>query len=184
MAAVAADMFARRGWSGTTIAAVAAEAGVSAELVSNAFGGKPGLFMAAFRQTALGQGSGTLPQAFAALHLEDEPDLEVRLVRFSEFACQTMERMAPLVAVLFLGADQDSELRGLMGVAELRHLETARQAVRLLAPGPVSEDAVDEVYLLTRAESYLQLVGQRGWTRERLLAWLQRSLRAVVAPAA
>ena len=178
---VAADMFARQGWHATTISGVAAEAEVSPELVSQAFGGKPGLMMAAFGHATLGT-PGTLPEAFAALHLEREPDPEVRLDRFVGFACATLERMAPLVSVLALGADQDEELRGLVSAAELRHAETARAAVRLLAPGPVPEDAVDEVYALTRAEVYLALVQHRGWSRERYAAWLRRALRAAVAP--
>jgi len=178
---VAAEMFARQGWYATTISGVAAEARVSPELVSQAFGGKPGLMMAAFRHATLGT-PGTLPQAFAALHLDREPDREVRLARFADFALATLERMAPLVSVLALGADQDEELRGLVSAAELRHAETARAAVRLLAPGPVPEDAVDEVYALTRAEVYLALVQHRGWSRERYAAWLRRALRAAVAP--
>lgn len=184
VAEVAARMFAEHGWASTTISAVAAEAGVSAELVSGAFGGKPGLFMAAFRHQSLGGGAGanTLPQALASLDLGAEPDLEVRLDRFVEFACTTLERMAPLVTVLALGADQDEELRAMVAAAELRHADTSRTAVQLLAPGPVRDDAVDELYVLTRAETYLTLVRHRGWTRERYAAWLRRSVRAVVAP--
>jgi len=179
VAEVAARMFAERGWSATTIAAVAAEAGVSAELVSSAFGGKPGLFMAAFRQASLG--GETLPQAFAALHLELEADLEVRLERFVEFACDVLERMAPLVSVLALGADQDQDLKALVAAAHGRHVETSRAAVAALATGPVHDDALDELYVLTRAETYLTFVEQRGWTRERYAAWLRRAIRAVVA---
>jgi len=180
VATVAAEMFARQGWSGTTIAGVAAQAGVSPELVSSAFGGKPGLFMAAFRQATLGHG-GTLPQALASLDLDLEPDREARLDSFVHFACDTLERMAPLVNVLALGADQDEELRELVAAAELRHAETSRAAVALLAPGPVGEDAVDELYVLTRAEVYLTLRRHRGWTRERYAAWLRRSIRAALA---
>ena len=182
MIAVAAEMFARQGWYATTISGVAAKAGVSPELVSQAFGGKPGLMMAAFRHATLGT-PGTLPEAFAALHLDREPDPEVRLDRFVAFVCATLERMAPLVSVLELGADQDEELRALVTAAELRHAETVRAALRVLATGPVPGDAVDEVYALTRAEVYLALVHHRGWSRERYAAWLRRVLTAALTPA-
>ncbi len=175
MAAVAAEMFARQGWAATTISGVATQAGVSPELVSTAFGGKPGLLMAAFRHIALGHG-GTLPQAFAMLHLEREPDPGRRLDRFVEFVCDTCERMAPLLSVLALGADQDAELRAMGAAAELRHAETARAALRVLGGDPVPEDAADSVYALTRAEVYLALVQHRGWTPERYRAWLRRVL--------
>lgn len=170
-----------QGWSGTTIAGLAAEARVSPELVSSAFGGKPGLLMAAFRQATLGHG-GTLPQALASLDLELEPDREARPDNFVHFACDTLERMAPLVTVLALGADQDEEPRELVAATELRHAEMSRDAVALLSPGPVSEDAVDELYVLTLAEVDLTLRRHRGWTRERYAAWLRRSIRAALAP--
>ena len=88
--------------------------------------------------------------------------------------------MAPLVSVLALGADQDEELRELVTAAEQRHADTARAALRLLATGPVPDDAVDEIYALTRAEVYLALVHQRGWSRERYAAWLRRALGAAL----
>ncbi|QBR92147.1 TetR/AcrR family transcriptional regulator [Nocardioides euryhalodurans] len=181
IAGVAADLFTRQGWSATTIAGVAEAAGVSPELVSGAFGGKAGLFMAAFRHASLGHG-GTLPTALAALHLDDEPDVAARLDRIVAFACETLAGMAPLVPVLSFGADQDDELRALMVGAEQRHAQTAEDVVRLLATGPVRDDAVDEVYVLTRAEAYLALVHQRGWSSEHYARWLRRSLLAAVAP--
>ena len=181
VAEVAADLFATRGWAGTTIAAVAAGADVSAELVTKAFGGKPGLFMAAFRRASFADGR-ALPEAFAELGLEEEPDLDVRLDRLVDFACASLVPMAPLVPVMTSGAEHDAELRALVSAAAQGHAATAREVVRLLAPGPVREDAVDEVYVLTLAETYLAFVQQRGWSVERYAAWLRRSLRAAVAP--
>ena len=52
--------------------------------------------------------------------------------------------------------------------------------VRLLARGEPARDAVDEVYLLTRAETYVTLAQHRGWPVERYAAWLRRSLRTAV----
>jgi AcrR family transcriptional regulator len=181
IAAVAAALFAERGWVGTTIAAVAEEAGVSVELVTKAFGGKPGVFMAAFRQVSFG-GSADLPGAFAELRLEDEPDLDVRLERLVAFACASLVPMAPLVPVMTSGAEHDAELQALVAGAAQGHAATAREVVRLLAPGPVHPDMVDEVYVLTLAETYLAFVQQRGWSVERYAVWLRRSLSAAVAP--
>jgi len=180
-ALVAARLFAERGWTGTTIASVAAEAGVSVELVTKAFGGKPGLFMAAFRRASF-VGGVDLPRAFADLGLDRDDDLDVRLDRLVEFACASLVPMAPLVPVMTAGAEHDEELRRLVHAAALGHAETAREVVRLLAPGPVHPDMVDEVYVLTLAETYLAFVQQRGWSVERYAAWLRRSLRSAVAP--
>lgn len=181
VADVAARLFADRGWSATTLSLVAAEAGVSPELVTKSFGGKQELFMVAFRRASFGA-RGTLPQAFAAMGLEDEPDVAVRLDRIVEFACDALVPMAPLVAVMAVGADQDPVLEQLVGAAQVGHAETAAEVVRLLATGPVGPDVVDEVYVLTRSETYLALVQQRGWSLDRYAAWLRRALvRAVSA---
>jgi AcrR family transcriptional regulator len=181
VARTAARMFAEGGWTGTTLAAVARDAGVSPELVVKTFGGKPGLFMAAMRSASFGDGL-PLPQAFAAMRLEEEPDLEVRLDRIVEFVCASLEPMAPFVPVLIQGADQDDRLQALLDAARDGHLTTTRALVGLVATGPLDPDAVDEVYLLTRAETYLTLVPHRGWSRERYTTWLRRAIVAAVRP--
>lgn len=184
VAEVAARLFAERGWNGTTLALVAAESDVSVELVTKTFGSKAGLFMAAFRSAGFGRRGGLL-EAFAELRLDEEPDLEVRLDRFVELACSIVVPMGPLVPVLAHGAEQDPTLRDLVRGAHLGHAAMCEDAVRLLARREPAPDAVDEVYLLTRAETYLTLAQHRGWSVERYAAWLRRSLRtAVDGPAA
>ncbi|WP_432476807.1 TetR/AcrR family transcriptional regulator [Nocardioides sp. GXQ0305] len=180
VAEVASDLFARHGWSGTTISAVAAEAGVSAELVSSSFGGKPGLFMAAFRHRTMG--GRTLTEAFGELSLEEERDLDARLDRFVAFACDTLERVAPLFSVLSLAADQDADLQLLVEGAAGRHDETIRGAVGLLATGTVPEEAVDELVVITRSEVFLAFRRTRGWSVDQYAAWLRGRTRALLVP--
>ena len=100
VAEVAARLFAERGWNGTTLALVAAESGVSVELVTKTFDGKAGLFMEAFRSAGFGRRGG-LREAFAGLRLDDEPDLEVtaRPVRRVRLQHRRIP-MGPLVLVL------------------------------------------------------------------------------------
>ena len=176
---VAAGMFAQQGWARTTISAVAAEAGVSAELVSSAFGGKAGLFMAALRHRTLG--GRTLTEAFDELGLAEEADLDARLDQFVVFACETLERIAPLFSVLSLAADQDDDLQVLVEQSAGRHEETIRAAVGLLATGPVPEVAIDELVVVTRSEVFLAFRRNRGWTAEQYAAWLRRRTLSLVA---
>jgi AcrR family transcriptional regulator len=176
VAEVAARLFAEHGWNGTTLALVAAESGVSVELVTKTFGGKPGVFMAALRSAGFGRRGGLL-EAFTDLRLGDEPDLEVRLDRFVDFTCSIVVPMGPLVSVLAHGAEQDPALRELVRRAHLGHAAVCDDVVGLLAHGEAAPDAVDEVYLLTRAETWVTLAQHRGWSAERYAAWLRRSLR-------
>ncbi|MDR7251686.1 AcrR family transcriptional regulator [Nocardioides sp. BE266] len=179
VAEVAARLFAEHGWNGTTLALVAEEAGVSVELLTKTFGSKAGLFMAAFRTLGFGHRGG-LQSAFADLRLADEPDLDARLDRFVEFVTATVVRMGPLVWVLGHGAEQDPVLRELVRGAHQGHAVMCAEVVHLLAAGEAAPDAVDEVYLLTRSETYLTLAQHRGWTPERYAAWLRRSLRTAI----
>lgn len=175
----AGDLFAEHGWHGTTLAMVAAEAGVSVETVTKTFGSKAGVFMAAFRSAGFGQRGG-LQEAFAQLRLADEPDLDARLDRFVEFACSIVDPMGPLVWVLVQGAEQDPTLHELVRVAHAGHAALCEELVGLLARGEPAPDAVDEVYLLTRSETYVVLAQHRGWSLERYAGWLRRSLRTAI----
>lgn len=175
----AAGLFAERGWRGTTIAAVAREAEVSAEYVTKTFGGKQALLMAAMRSATFGR-SGSLRDSFAALRLGDEPDPGVRLDRFVEFACNSVVPMAPFVPAMVQGAAEDERMRADLDAARGGHVETIRDLVPLLATGPVHPDAVDEIVVLTRAETYLTLARELGWSAERYAAWLRRSIRSAL----
>lgn len=175
VAVTAAGLFAAQGWRRTTIAAVAREAAVSPEYVTKAFGGKSGLLLAAMRSVTFG-GEGPLDAAFAEQRIGEEPDRAERLDRFVDFACRTVVPMAPFVPVLAQGADDDERMRVALQRARDGHVDTIRALVPLLAPGAVHPDAVDEIVVLTRAETYLVLAEERGWTVPRYAAWLRRSV--------
>ncbi len=179
VAGVAAELFLERGWSATTMSEVARRAGVSTDLVATAFGGKPGLLMAAFRHAGFGE-QANVREALASLELDDEPDREVRLARIVDLASRVMPGMAPFLEVLHIAADQDADLRVMVMVAEDSFAGTAAEVVRLIAPGRPSENAADEVYRLLLAETYLVLTRGRGWSDDRYRTWLHRSLDAAV----
>ena len=179
IAAAAPALFLERGWAGTTLAEVARRAEVSTDTVAAAFGGKPGLLMAAFRHAGFGERA-NVREALASLRLDDEPDREVRVARVVDLACRVMPGMAPFLEVLRVAADQDADLRVLVMVAEDSFSDTAAEVVRLIAPGEPPRDAADEVYHLLLAETYLTFTRSRGWSDERYRAWLTRSLEAAV----
>ena len=161
VAVTAAGLFAERGWSGTTIAAVAREAEVSSEYVTKTFGGKQALLMAAVRSASFGR-SGSLQDSFHALRLADEPDLDVRLDRFVDFACASVVPMAPFIPAMVQGAEEDERMRTVLEAARRGHVEMIRELVPLLATGPVHPDAVDELVVLTRGETYLTFAVELG----------------------
>ena len=181
VALVAAELFAARGWTATTIAGVAEAAGVSPELVQRTFDGKSGLLMAALRQVSFNQDV-NVRELLASMHLEEEPDRERRLDAIVGLACRVMVRMAPMVPVLLHAAAQDEGAKAAYQRARDGHWLMAQDIVGLLATGPVPADAVDEVSVLALAETYLAFTHDLGWTTERYAAWLRRALLRAVEP--
>ena len=181
VATVAAELFATRGWTGTTINGVAESAGVSPELVQRTFGGKPGLLMTAFRQVSFEKDVNTR-DLVAGLHLEKEPDREVRLEAIVQLACRALAPTAPLVPVLLHAASQDDAVHALYQRSRHSHRQAAHDIVELLAPGPVPADAGDEVTLMILPQTYLAFTKDLGWSNERYAAWLRRALKRAVVP--
>lgn len=175
----AAGLFAERGWRGTTVAAIAREAEVSVEYVTKTFGGKQALLMEAMRSATFGR-SGSLQDSFAAMALAEEPDRAVRLDRFVDFACASVVPMAPFVPAMVQGAVEDERMRSVLDVARAGHVEVVREAVPLLASGPVHPDTVDEIVVLTRAETYLTFASELGWAGGRYASWLRRAIARAV----
>ena len=173
--ATASRLFPEHGWAGTTIAGVAREAGVSPEYVTKTFGGKQALLMLSMRSASFA-GTASLSQSFAALRLAEEPDPMVRLDRFVDFVCASVVPMAPFVPAIVQGAAEDLGMRALLDTARRGHVDVVEELVPLLAAGPVHPDAVDEIVVLTRSETYLVLSDELGWTVPRYAAWLRRSL--------
>jgi L-amino acid N-acyltransferase YncA/AcrR family transcriptional regulator len=177
--AAATRVFPRRGWSGTTVESLAAEAGLGVEEVAPRFGSKADLLILAMRHAGVPDHP-DLPEAFGALRLEQVDDVGVRLQRIAEFLHDLIENLAPLVPVMWQAAGEDPTAAALRQGAELRRVALSRTIVELVRrdedAGP---DAVGAVQTLTSAENYLCLQGL-GWTRERYVAWLVRSLDQAV----
>jgi AcrR family transcriptional regulator/L-amino acid N-acyltransferase YncA len=180
----AGRMFADLGWSGTTLAGVAQEAGVGPEIVAR-FGTKGDLLIAALRRAGFGSDT-DLQVAFGALRIQDEPDVDVRLDRIVDFAYDTLLGMSPLTPVLQAAAAEDETAAAIRTGAELRRLGSSRAVVGLLTRGeePVP-DAVAAVQVLTSGEVFLTLKQIGVTSPERCKAWLRSSLdRAVNGPLA
>lgn len=174
---VAARRFAADGWTTTTVADVADEAGVSPELIFRKIGGKGGLLLGAIRQRSFG-GAADLRAAVQGLGLDKEPNLGKRLTALVDFAVKSMEGMASLVPVLHNAADQDAEARAMVKELQQRRRGTARQLAGLLAPKKQTPpEFADELYVLTSAETYLQFTREAGWSRKRYAEWLEKALR-------
>jgi AcrR family transcriptional regulator len=187
LVAAARDLFVERGYVATTVAAIAARAGVGrATLFTSVPGGKPELLKLA-RDVALAGDDEPVPvpqrpwflEAMAAEDPHEVLRLQARNYRM------ILERAADLEDALLVGAAATGELADLLAQARAQRAVGARLVVdRLVALGGVaperSDRAADVLYALAGADVYRLLVRDRGWSPAKYERWLHAGLVATV----
>jgi AcrR family transcriptional regulator len=187
----ARQCFLERGYAATTMAAIAAAAGVSHETVYTAFGPKPVLYRHLI-EIAL---SGTDEPVSAleresTLRLQAEPDPRRVLDELAHVVRQIHERLAPLFDVLRDGARTDSDLLALSNDLEQRRVGHMRALAADLAakgglrPGLSIEKAGDVFWGTISTEFYLLWVRGRGWSPDEFERWLADMWKRLLLPEA
>ena len=180
---VAHESLLEEGWARTTIASVAARAGVSAETVYKRFGGKAGLLKAVYDVRMAGDDEPIAiadRPAFRAMVAERDPRRVVRA--YAALAHEFMERAGPLVSVLLRVRGVDPELVRFMATIDGERLAGATGLVSMLSakgglrPGLDADRARDLVWALISPELYDLLVDRRGWSLDDYETWLAQSL--------
>lgn len=177
----AAQALLENGWSGTTIAAIAARAGVSPETVYKRFGGKAGLLKAVYDVRMAGDDEPIpIVDRPAIQAMLTEPDPRRLAERYAALARDLIERAGPLVSVLLGVRDTDPELAAFIATTDAERLVGAGGFVSMMAFWTTlrvdPEQARDIVWTLTSPELYDLLVTRRGWSLDAYQDWLGRSL--------
>lgn len=175
----ATRLFVEDGWAATTMARVAARAGVARQTVYLLFDGKLSLLDAAIDDAlrgttgsrvsdqadylAIGQGSRADRVHTAAAWLDDAHARSARIQRVLDEAAVT----DPAAAVLLAEREQNRW-------QQVRHAATL---VLGEDPEPV---VVDAVWLLASRTQWLRLVLERGWPRERWREWFAAQVDAAL----
>lgn len=187
----AADaLFRGKGWTATTIALIAGEAGVSAETVYSGFGNKRTilrtLVIAAVRRDApevpLDRQAG--PMAVLA-----EPDPARLLGHFARDIADVLLRVAPLMAVVRSGAAAEPELASLyseLHEGRRRNLLSVAEALArtgALRPHLTAAAAADTIWRLASPELFTLMQDVEAASPEAFGAWLEDMLvHALLAP--
>jgi AcrR family transcriptional regulator len=182
----AAELFADLGYARTTLAKIAAAAGVSPETVQ-AHGPKAALMIAAVEYAAFGvtgdQNVLDLEVGQRFLAITDRDEAVDFLV-----AAQTAvhERSARATQALFGAAADDPELDGYLGelIAGVgrqvrRLLEVSRERGWLRDDVPFDE-LVETAAVISSIETYTRMVHRDGWSLDAYRAWFRRMLDEVV----
>lgn len=183
---MARDLFLADGYGATTVTAIAARAGVSAESVYKAFGGKSGLVRAIHERSLLGEGEIPAEQR-SDLAQAEETDGRALMNRLGELAAEVAPLVAPVVRLIQdAAAGGDRAMRELLIEVEQSRYERMLGNARLLAErGFLGTDltvqaAADVMWAYTASEFYENLVVKRGWTHAQFGEFIARSLAAAL----
>ena len=185
----ARDLFERDGFRLTTIAAIAASAGVSAESVYKSFGSKAAVAKAVFDLVIAGDDEPVpVAERPAMQAMRDEPDVRRKIAMFVEGLAQRQARSAGVQILIRDGRHVDDSLapiwvklndEGLGGMTMLgRHLLQTGQ----LRDGIDLDEVRDVLWNYLAIDTYERLVLIQGWPLERYSQWLTRAVTGAICP--
>lgn len=186
----AGDLFAERGYAGTTIDAIAEAADVAVETVYARFGSKRGILVAYLDVSIVGDDD-PVPllerDAVRAVAAEADQYRQVRLL--AQLARSILERADRAQQALLGAAASDRSLDELVALDDQRRRVTHRAFVEMLRrngplrPGLSLEEATDTYSALSNPGTYAFLTRRRGWTPDQFEKWIGDSFEALLLPA-
>ena len=174
----AGRLFDRQGYEATTMAAIAAEAGVALKTVYVAFDTKAGVLTALWNLRLRGD-DGDAPIAERAAYREvlDEPDPERQLRLNARNSRAGKQRIGQVAEVIRAAASTDPEIGALWDRIQAEYHANQERVVASLAdkgalrPGVDTARAADLLWTLNNPTVWQLLVGLRGWTPDEYERW-------------
>ena len=183
--------FVTNGYLGTTLAAVARDAGVSVQTVYNVIGGKAVLLKTVYDVTLAGDDE-PIPMADRpeVRAVTAAPTARESLARYAEMGRAIAERVLPLVGMaLAQAASGDAELASFAETIEAERAAGTTATARHVAERFGLRDGVDVhmaqdiLWALTSPELTDRLVNRRHWGWDRFQIWLGTAMAdALVGP--
>jgi AcrR family transcriptional regulator len=182
-------MFLADGYARTAVAAIAAAAGVSEDLVYKLFGSKRGLVVEVLNFAVTGvDGSPPVLEQDKPRRVREEKDQRRQLAMFAEDISERTSRARPVDDLIRSAAEVDPVLaakRAEMHRTRLSNLRAFVGWVRAngpLRPGLDEEEAAATVWAVTGPDVHRLLVDELGWSHEQYHAWVRSTLAAVLLP--
>lgn len=175
--AAARQLMGQGGWAGTTIDAIATEAGVAPQTIYAAFGNKRAL-LEGMREVMMRDSR--IPELMVLA--EAEPDGRRRLELWAQLVRQQMETSYDVISIHRQAAASDS----LVAADYRKVLDNRSHAFRDfihglradLSPGLDERTATDLLWCFSNEEIYRELVEERNWSGDRYQRWLAEILIA------
>lgn len=170
------------GFARASVRAIAADAGVSEDLVFHVFGSKRGL-LSAVMAADTAPGLDTLALGEGAAAVRDEEDQRRQIALLADRVGADLARVRPLDDMLRAASVVDPELAAVRADLHLRRRRETTTAIArwMRERGPLRQ-GVDEasalVWTLTSPEVHHLLVEGWGWSHAKYVDWLRTNLEA------
>ncbi|WP_218003220.1 TetR/AcrR family transcriptional regulator [Nocardia concava] len=187
----ARTLFVASGYTATTFAAIARDAGVAVQTVYKIFGNKQALLSALVDLTIAGDDEPTeLARREFAAEIRALGDARAKLARYARHLAETHAREAEVMLAVWSAAAADREAAEIWN----KNLTERRTGMTMFAadlattgelePAYSQDMVVDVLWLAMDVRNYDFLVRQRGWSPEQYRAWYVDSVAAsILAPA-
>jgi AcrR family transcriptional regulator len=185
--AAARANFLANGYAATTVASVAADAGVSVETVYKAFGNKAGLVKAVSDVAIVGDDEPVplMEREFVRRNMA-EADPRRKLLMYGEHVAAVLARVGPVALVVRDAAATDAAAAAVweqMDAERLTGMTAFAQHLRdggHLRRGIGVDEARDVLWAHNSVELWDHLVRRRGWDTGRYGEWVGRQLIAAL----
>jgi AcrR family transcriptional regulator len=184
---VARELLVEVGYHATTIASVAARAGVNVDTVYALVGRKPVLLKELLEQAISGTDSEVVAEEreyVKAVIAETDP--AQKLVIYATAVRRIQERMAPLFLALRDAAATDPDAQAVWHEISERRAENMRKLTHdLRQSGGLRADmsieqAADVIWATNSSELYVLLTVERGWSSAQFETWLADAWRRLL----
>jgi AcrR family transcriptional regulator len=171
-------LFLECGYAGTTIAAIADRASVSAKTVYARFGNKRQLLAAVLDHAIAGD---AIPVPILERDwvraMRDEDDRGKRLDLLAHAGAAILGRRTEVDELIRKAAEVDPDLGDLVSTSRTQRRAGQAELLRIALGEPPDEAAIDSLFALGSPEVYRLTVIESGWSHDRFVTWYATTIR-------
>lgn len=189
IADAARALFMERGYAGTSVEAIAEQAGVAPETIYATFKNKRKILFFLFDISVGGDDRPVRvidrPEPQAVLH---DTDQHRQLTMFAKGITEILSRAAPVFEIMRGAAKTEPEIANLVQRLTKERLQNMTMVAQHLAANGSLRDGLDKhaageiIWALTNQDLYLLFTRDLGWTNEKYASWLSETLTRLLLP--
>lgn len=168
----AEQLFLSGGYAGTTVSAIAGDAGVSVDTIYKTFGGKSGLVRGLYERGLSGRGDTPAYERSDAMRAREHDPVTI-MRKWGQLTAEVASVVSPIRLLMRSAAVDDPEMAALLAESDEERLGRMRHHAEFLKDrgylrrGVTVAEATDVLWTCSSVELYELLVLRRGWSLRR-----------------